>query len=520
MQRGGASLRGALILPTALGLGLAAWLLIPEVRATPGLFWAFAGASMGVLGWTAWLQLTTVRRGTTLALDLRVIRPHWIQLLAQGTVLVWWGWHVRAVYEFIPFILAQLMLAVAVEALFAWTRRGRHTLGFGPVPVVFSLNLFLWFHLDWFFFQLAMVVLVYCGKEFIRWRVGGRSRHIFNPSAFALSVASLALIATGATEITQGIEIAQSQYIPPHIFLVIFLAALPGQLLFGVATMTLPAVLTIWGFSAAYLAINGEFFFFDAYIPIAVFLGLHLLFTDPATSPRSELGRVLFAVLYGTGVIASVFALEAIGAPPFYDKLLPVPILNLLTPTLDRVADALAQRIGLSWAAAKGMVPLRRRVATVGLWAAIFAGLSFGGALGDSHPGQYYPFWREACERGSARACNYSGIMLQGFCDRGSGWACNEFGVLLVGLDGDYRGAEGEFARSCQLEYAPGCLNREGLALRDPRLAEGTDAYARSDPPLTEWPLVLRGSKGPVRERDPEALRLLGCERGWPEICG
>ena len=234
--------------------------------------------------------------------------------------------------------------------------------GFGPVPVVFSLNLFLWFHLEWFFFQLAMVVLVYVGKEFIRWSVGGRMRHIFNPSAFALAVASLALIATGTTEITQGVEIAQSQYVPPHIFLVIFLAALPGQLLFGVATMTMPAVVTIWGFSAAYLAVNGEFFFYDAHIPIAVFLGLHLLFTDPATSPRSELGRVLFAVLYGTGVVASVFALNAVGAPPFYDKLLPVPILNLLAPALDRAADALAGRLGIAWAAAKEMVPARRRV--------------------------------------------------------------------------------------------------------------------------------------------------------------
>ena len=70
-----------------------------------------------------------------------------------------------------------------------------------------------------------MVVLVYAGKEFIRWQVGGRSRHIFNPSALALSVAAVLLIATGSTEITLGIEIAQSQFIPPQMFLVIFLAA-------------------------------------------------------------------------------------------------------------------------------------------------------------------------------------------------------------------------------------------------------------------------------------------------------
>ena len=444
-------------------------------------------------------------------MDFLAIRPHWVQFLAQGMVLAWWGWFVPAVYEFAPFILAQLVLAVAVEALFSWTRRGRHTLGFGPVPVVFSLNLFLWFHLEWFFFQLAMVVLVYVGKEFIQWRVGGRSRHIFNPSAFALAVASLALIATGTTGITLGVEIAQSQFVPPFIFLVIFLAALPGQLLFGVATMTMPAVLTIWGFSAVYFAVTGEYFFYDAYIPIAVFLGLHLLFTDPATSPRSELGRVLFAVLYGTGVVASVFALNAVGAPPFYDKLLPVPILNLMAPTLDRVADALAPRLGVAWAAAKSAVPTRRRVVTVGLWATVFATLSITGALGDNHPGQYYPFWRDTCEAGSTRACDYTGVMQQSFCDRGSGWACNEFGILMAETDRDFRGAAGEFDRSCRLGFAPGCANLEALRI-------GAMELGRAPPPLAELPIVLRGSKGPVTERDPEALRALGCERGWREL--
>ena len=506
-----------LLVPGAGAGVLAAYLLIPGVRATPGLFWAFAGSAAGVLAWTLWLAVSRRRSGEALVVEFRAIRPHWVQLLAQGTVLIWWGWFVPAVYEFAPFILAQLVLAVAVEALFSWTRRGSHTLGFGPVPVVFSLNLFLWFDLPWFFLQLAMVVLVYVGKEFIRWRVGGRSRHIFNPSAFALAVASLALIATGTTGITQGVEIAQSQYVPPFIFVVIFLAALPGQLLFGVATMTMPAVLTIWGFSAAYLAVTGEYFFYDAYIPIAVFLGLHLLFTDPATSPRSEIGRVLFAVLYGTGVVASVFALNAVGAPPFYDKLLPVPILNLLAPTLDRAATALAGRLGIVWAAAREAVPARRRVVTVGLWAAVFATLSITGALGDNHPGQYYPFWRDACEAGSVRACDYTGVMQQSFCDRGSGWACNEFGILMAETDRDFRGAAGEFDRACRLGFGPGCANLQALMAGGPAVAQ-PGALERDRPPPGELPIVLRGSKGPVAERDPEALRALACERDWREL--
>lgn len=534
-----------LALPAGLSLVLAAFLLDPLVRGTPGLFWSFAVASAGVLAWTTVLYARRRQRvgdlaadgspvggpGTGLTLELAIRRPHWIQLLAQGSVLAWWGWHVRAVYEFAPFILAQLVLAVAVESLFGLARRGRCTLGFGPVPVVFSLNLFLWFHLPWFFFQFAMVVLVYVGKEFVRRQVEGRSRHIFNPSAFALAIASLALIATGQTEITQGVEIAQSQYVPPHVFLVIFLAAFPGQLLFGVATMTMPAVLVIYGFSAAYHAATGIFFFHDAYVPIAVFLGLHLLFTDPATSPRSEMGRVVFGVLYGAGVVASVFLLNAVGAPPFYDKLLPVPILNVLAPRLDRLARAVAGRLRVGWAAVPGAAPARRRLLTAGTWAAVFATLSLGGALGDDHPGQYYPFWRDACEAGNgaagtgegrlaggaraqARACDYMGFMQQNFCDRGSGWACNEFGVFLAQADRDYRGAAREFDQACARGFDPGCANLRALVNGG---APGDDAFVRARPPPSEMPLVLRGSKGPVAEREFDALVALACQRGWRE---
>ena len=191
--------------------------------------------------------------------------------------------------------------------------------------------------------------------------------------------------------------------------------------------MTMPAVFVIYGFSVAYYGATGIFFFQDAYIPIAVFLGLHLLFTDPATSPRSELGRVFFGVLYGSGVVASVFLLNAIGAPLFYDKLLPVPILNVLAPRLDRLARSVVGRRRIAWAASRGPVPARRRFLTAGTWAAAFTALSLSGGVGDDHPGQYYPFWHNACIAGSSeaareRACDYMGFMQQNFCDRGSGW--------------------------------------------------------------------------------------------------
>ena len=42
----------------------------------------------------------------------------------------------------------------------------------------------------------------------------------------------------------------------------------------------------------------------------------------------------------------------------------------------------------------------QRRVAFVGIWLATFAGISAAGGMGDEHPGQWVPFWQEACQEG------------------------------------------------------------------------------------------------------------------------
>jgi hypothetical protein len=57
---------------------------------------------------------------------------------------------------------------------------------------------------------------------------------------------------------------------------------------------------------------------------------MHLLVTDPSTSPRTPLGRAVFGVLYGLGVFGLYALLGAMGLPTFYDKLMMVPLLNLL----------------------------------------------------------------------------------------------------------------------------------------------------------------------------------------------
>src|SRR4029079_14862014 len=125
----------------------------------------------------------------------------------------------------------------------------------------------------------------------------------------------------------------------PHIHLVIFLAALPGMLLFGVSKVTLVAVTTMYLIGQAYLAATGTYLFYDAFVPPAALIGTTLLVTDPSTSPRTDLGRILFGSLYALGIVAIFVLLDQRHIPTFYDKLLAVPFLNLMVIAIDRYAS-------------------------------------------------------------------------------------------------------------------------------------------------------------------------------------
>jgi hypothetical protein len=492
---------------------LTALTLLPSVGEPAGIARAVLAAAAALGVWATVLYVSARRAGRTLQIEVLLKQPHYIQTGAQLVLLLYWGWHVRAVYGNLPLVLAQLLFAYGLEGLLQWTRRDTYRFGFGPIPIILSINFFLWFRPDWYHWQFAIVALGYLAKEFICWTRDGRKAHIFNPSSFPLGVFSLILILTGTTDTTFGIEIAQSLFNPPYIYLAIFLVALPAQALFGVTTMTLASVVTAYAWGLLYYGVTGTYYFRDAFIPIAVFLGMHLLFTDPATSPRTELGRVMFGVLYAALTIALAGLLEAVGAPTFYDKLLPIPILNTTARRLDTIARWVGDHAGEVLARTPSVASPGYRLGVVGLWALVFSGMSSVGGVGDGHPGQYLPFWSQACETtGRQRACEYVGVMQQTYCDRGSGWACNQLGIHQAEWAGDLNAARGEFQRACTLDFAPGCENVL-------RLATGDRTFASAPPPVEELPIVLRGSKGPVEELEPGELYTLGCERGWTNMC-
>jgi hypothetical protein len=323
---------------------------------------------------------------------------------------------------------------------------------------------------------------------------------------------SVLLLIASASDMTWGFEVAQTEFCPPQMFLAICLIGLPGQYLFGVTPMTMAAVATTFVLSAVYDAATGIFFFSDLHVPIAVFLGMHLLFTDPATSPRTELGRIIYGALYGLTTVRLYDWLLRAGMPGFYDKLLQVPLLNLSAKWLDAAARSpLLQRINpAEWG--KSLVPRQRHRAYMSVWAVAFVAMSASGYLGDRHPGQYVPFWQKACAADARSACEDLYFLQDGYCEDGSGWACNELGILLAEHYDNRRRAAMEFERACALRFSAGCDNASAIT-------QG-DMFRRDAPTVADYQFILRGSKGPFPDREPAQLYARACVQGFPGTCG
>ena len=126
--------------------GLAAFALYPPVRAEPPAALVVPRQRRR----PARVELVAARspRGRhTACFTLEIVlRPqHYVQACAHTAIFLYWGWYWPPVYEFAYLIVAQLLFAYAFDMLLSWSRRDTYTLGFGPFPIIFSTNLFLWF---------------------------------------------------------------------------------------------------------------------------------------------------------------------------------------------------------------------------------------------------------------------------------------------------------------------------------------------------------------------------------------
>ena len=498
-------------LPLAATLGLALLSFVPRVQESPVVTRSFWAAAAVLALWQAALFLRLRQEGESARRIARVElrRQHYIQAAVQLSVYAYWGYHWRPVYDYAWLLVGQLLFAYAFDMLLAWSRRETYVLGFGAFPIVLSTNLFLWFRDDWFYLQFVMIAVGFLGKEFVRWSRDGRRVHIFNPSAFSLSLFSLVLIATGTTDLTWGREIATTLSLAPHIYLFLFLIGLVVMYFFSITLVAGSAAAVLFGASALYSAATGVPYFIDSEIPTAVFLGLHLLVTDPSTSPRTPPGKLVFGVLYGLGVFVLYALLGVAGAPTFYDKLLSVPLLNLSVRGIDRFVRAFQDtpvvRFALGWE------PSRANLAQMAVWAVFFGVMTSVGATDGTHRGDTVPFWEQACAEGRRNACERLLQIESTYCGDNSGWACNELGRHYregMGTAADAELALGYFSRACELRFQAGCVN-----LLAPR------SLRRANPRAFDLRLLLREGGPNLMEMPEPDLYARACDHRWTFAC-
>ena len=493
-----------------LTLGLVLLSFVPRVQGNQVLVYSFWGAVAVLAAWQLF-QIFQARQEQSSQGFFVLLRPqHYIQAMVQCSVYLYWGYYWRPVYDHFWLIISQILFAYTFDMLLSWSRKRDYTLGFGPIPIILSVNLFLWFRDDWFYLQFLMIAIGFMGKEYVRWQREGRSVHIFNPSAFALGIFSLILIATNTTSLTWGQEIASTLTLAPNIYTFLFLIGLVVMYFFSITLVAGMAAITLFGFSALYSGATGVPYFLDSEIPAAVFLGLHLLITDPSTSPRTPLGKLLFGLLYGIGVFALYTLLGALGSPTFYDKLLCVPLLNLSVIAIDRAvrsvnSEALVNVWQSKWFSG------RANLAHMSVWIVIFAAMSVLGKTDGKHTGDSLPFWQQACAEGLPNSCQRLVQLQSTYCGDSAAWACNELGALyregrVVEKNDELSLAY--FSRSCELKFKAGCVN----------LLE-SDAVVRDNPHELDLRLLLREGGQNLMELPAEQLYARACEHDWAFAC-
>lgn len=501
---------GSFALPIGLSVALFLLSFSPRIQSNQALIWSVWGAVLLLFGWQFYLLLLAKRKGLEHGFQIAIHPQHYIQALVQFSVYLYWGYYWRPVYDHMLLLLAQILFAFAFGTLLSWSRNRDYTLGFGPIPIIFSTNLFLWFRDDWFYMQFLMIAVGFMGKEYVRWNREGRSVHIFNPSAFALGLFSLVLIVTNSTNLTWAPLISSNLTLAPNIYLFLFCVGLVVMHFFAITLVAGSAALVLFASSALYSAIFGVPYFLDSDIPAAVFLGLHLLVTDPSTSPRTPLGKMIFGGLYGVGVFALYTLLDMFGAPTFYDKLLCVPLLNLSVIAIDRLVRSINSQAWLevwnpNWFGGRG------NLAHMGIWIAVFASMSMLEKTDGQHTGDSLPFWQQSCESNLTGACDRLLLVEATYCNDNSAWACNELGVHYrngVITEQDSQQAFTYFSKACELKFKSACLN-----LLD------TDSVITDRPKELDLRLLLRQGGQNLMEMPVPQLYARACDHEWQFAC-
>jgi hypothetical protein len=256
--------------------------------------------------------------------------------------------------------------------------------------------------------------------------------------------------------------------------------------------------------------------------------------TDPATSPRKNLGRAIFGAGYGVGVFLLYGWLDNIGVPTFYDKLLCVPALNLTVRALDRFSIAVSAWFERRRWVTEGRLrpvqalaawtPRQANFGFMGIWAALFGFMIGTGFLGGKHPGSDPALWQKACDAGHAKACRVLAQTLDVECQHNSAQGCFTLGTLLNGGQGlprDPTGAGRSLKRACDLGLDTACTSVVNLVKTDGDAVLREPCSRGDGPSCFMLGSLYYGGQGVNRNLElSAALFQQSCDAGFTRGCG
>lgn len=252
----------------------------------------------------------------------------------QLSVYVYWGFFYSEVLERAHWIALQIPFAYGFHFALVKLRHRPYRLSLSLLPIVFSLNFFAWFREHYMWAQFALVAAGILGKEFLTRTIDGKTTHIFNPSALPLCILSLIIVIVGTEPWLMTQDLVASFLLVPHFFLYVFAVGSISQWFAGTTLIAFGSIFTLLSAFFLSLGLTGTPLLTAAIHP-SVFLAITLLITDPATTPKTSMGRLLFGVGYGISIIVGYGLLSIAPAPTHLDKVLFVPLLNYLAPKFD-----------------------------------------------------------------------------------------------------------------------------------------------------------------------------------------
>ncbi|MBI1274125.1 MAG: hypothetical protein GC131_08610 [Alphaproteobacteria bacterium] len=319
-------------------------LFFPSVQASSGVFYAMAGGNILLalsLGAIFLRNRALLRQGFA-GLGFKMV--HLVQVIVHLSIYAYWGYYYAGVIDQAPLIVCQILFGYLIHMAVSLARSGRFTLDLSVLPIVFSINFFVWFKNDFFWAQLLMVAGAVLGKAFITRVMGGRKAHIFNPSALAMAVVIWGAIAFEYLYALHTITIVASFEIIPHFFTYIFIVGAVSLFAARVALVAFGAFATLIATNALSLVLT-DVPLMPSLVHPNIFLALTLLITDPATAPKTKIGQLLFGISYGLSVIFAYALLSWMGKPTLFDKIIFVPVLNYLAPCFDRIRLPIRARV-------------------------------------------------------------------------------------------------------------------------------------------------------------------------------